>query len=254
MGFVLAAIPMPVHTLFEILAISVGIHYYRTRSKNLMSPEARFSILTAAFVGAALGCKISVFLEQPVLLQSVFSHPSLLIALITGGKSILGAILGAWLAIELCKKCIGLTQPTGDTFAQALILAIIIGRLGCFLCGLSDHTYGIETTLPWGVDFGDGIFRHPLQLYEIIFLTALSGLLIYWTKSNHSKAAKTGDQFQWFMIGYCLFRFSVEWLKPVERFYWGLDPIQLLSIIGLLATIPFMTRLIQDKLSLRRIA
>lgn len=29
------------------------------------------------------------------------------------------------------------------------------------------------TTLPWGIDFGDSLLRHPTQLYEIVFLVIL---------------------------------------------------------------------------------
>jgi prolipoprotein diacylglyceryltransferase len=52
-----------------------------------------------------------------------------------------------------------------------------VGRIGCFLTGLADNTYGTPTGLPWGVDFGDRIHRHPTQLYEIAFLMILIPLL-----------------------------------------------------------------------------
>ena len=42
----------------------------------------------------------------------------------------------------------------------------MIGRWGCHFAGLADGTYGVPTTLPWGVDYGDHIARHPVALYE----------------------------------------------------------------------------------------
>jgi prolipoprotein diacylglyceryltransferase len=75
------------------------------------------------------------------------------------------------------KRYIGLHQSTGDLYAVPLALGIAIGRIGCFLTGLSDNTYGTPTTLPWAINFGDGIPRHPTQLYEIAFLLALIPLL-----------------------------------------------------------------------------
>ena len=53
---------------------------------------------------------------------------------------------------------------------------LTIGRIGCFQTGLSDRTYGKPASLPWGVDFGDRIFRHPTQLYEVVVMV---GLLIF---------------------------------------------------------------------------
>ena len=36
-------------------------------------------------------------------------------------------------------------------------------------------TYGTPTALPWGVDFGDGVPRHPVQLYEAATMAAFFG-------------------------------------------------------------------------------
>jgi phosphatidylglycerol:prolipoprotein diacylglycerol transferase len=52
-----------------------------------------------------------------------------------------------------------------DAIAPAGLLALGIGRLGCFLAGCC---YGRPTDLPWGVIFPDlgPPARHPLQLYS----------------------------------------------------------------------------------------
>jgi phosphatidylglycerol:prolipoprotein diacylglycerol transferase len=47
---------------------------------------------------------------------------------------------------------------------------------GCFFSGLTDHTHGCPTAVPWGHDFGDGVPRHPVQLYES---AAMAGFLLY---------------------------------------------------------------------------
>jgi len=57
-----------------------------------------------------------------------------------------------------------------------LVMGIAIGRVGCFLTGLPDHTYGVHSSLPWAVDFGDGP-RHPTQLYEIAFVMLLGAAI-----------------------------------------------------------------------------
>ena len=102
--------------------------------------------------------------------------------------------------------------------------------IGCFLAGLDDHTYGNPTTLPWGVDFGDGVARHPTQLYEIAFLLAL--LLVLHTRRD--ALAQPGDQFRVFMIAYLGFRLLIDLIKPMPAVYLGIfSGIQLLCLAGL---------------------
>ena len=68
--------------------------------------------------------------------------------------------------IEAFKRFTGVSGSTGIVFAAPFAATVAVGRWGCFFSGLADFTYGTPTTVPWGVDFGDGIARHPVQLYE----------------------------------------------------------------------------------------
>jgi phosphatidylglycerol:prolipoprotein diacylglycerol transferase len=123
--------------------------------------------------GAALGSKLLFLLEDPQLTWHNLHNPAYLV----GGKTIVGALILGLISVELMKRYIGVRQSTGDLYAIPLALGIAIGRIGCFLTGLSDSTYGTPTTLPWAINFGDGIPRHPTQLYEIVFLLALVPVL-----------------------------------------------------------------------------
>jgi prolipoprotein diacylglyceryltransferase len=105
-----------------------------------------------------------------------------------------------------------------------------IGRIGCFLTGLSDRTYGIATTLPWGVDFGDGIYRHPTQLYEIIFLL---GLMVF-LKIRSRYHRQEGDLFKFYMVAYLSFRLLIDFIKPDFHPILGLSAIQIACVLGLL--------------------
>src|SRR5690606_17682368 len=104
------------------------------------------------------------------------------------------------------------------------------GRIGCFLAGLEDGTYGIATSLPWAVDYGDGILRHPTQLYEIATLLAIGGWILY----RMRKPYVNGYLFRSFMFLYLLMRFLIEFIKPSEGYYLGLSAIQVASLIGLI--------------------
>src|SRR6185295_9257014 len=82
------------------------------------------------------------------------------------GRSIEGALFGAIIGVEVYKAVTGIKARTGAIFTLPLAVGIAVGRIGCFLAGMDDFTYGLPTALPWGHDFGDGILRHPVQLYE----------------------------------------------------------------------------------------
>jgi phosphatidylglycerol---prolipoprotein diacylglyceryl transferase len=112
-----------------------------------------------------------------------------------GGKTIVGALIFGLISVELIKRYIGLRQSTGDLYAIPLALGIAIGRIGCFLTGLSDNTYGTPTNLPWAINFGDGIPRHPTQLYEIAVLLLLIPCLYFVILSREEvKRSETSAQ------------------------------------------------------------
>ena len=139
-------------------------------------------------------------------------------------------MLGGLIGVELTKKQIGVTVSSGDLMVYPLILAMIIGRTGCFLAGLDDGTYGIASNLPWAVNFGDGIRRHPTNLYEILFW-----LILWLTLMTIEKqyTFSNGARFKILMASYLLFRLFVEFIKPAYFFSFGLSVIQLVCIAGI---------------------
>jgi prolipoprotein diacylglyceryltransferase len=130
--------------------------------------------------------------------------------------------------VEYAKKRLGVRFNTGDAYVFPLIIGTVIGRIGCFMSGLEDQTYGTATSLPWGIDFGDGITRHPTQLYEAVFMLALGLVLLYRMRRPYPN----GWLFRAFMFAYLLFRFGVEFIKPRFAPYLGLSAIQIASLIG----------------------
>lgn len=185
----------------------------------------RWWIIAAAAFGAVLGSKLLNWFEDPRL---TFQHLSDFTSLLAG-KTIVGGLIGGLFAVEWAKKRLGISARTGDLFALPLCVGIAIGRIGCFLTGLEDHTAGVATALPWGVNFGDGIARHPAQLYEVLFVLALGAFL--WRRMQKPYAA--GEIFKFFMVAYSAFRFLCDFLKPDVHFA-GLSAIQWASLAMLL--------------------
>jgi phosphatidylglycerol---prolipoprotein diacylglyceryl transferase len=144
------------------------------------------------------------------------------------GRSIEGAIAGAILAIEALKIMTGIRGSTGLRFVAPLAAAIAVGRIGCFLAGLDDMTYGTPTSLPWGIDFGDGVLRHPVQLYESLTMAVFLIGFIVLLRRGHPYLLRTG--FYLFVGVYAVQRFAWEFLKPYGTV---LGPFNLFHLISL---------------------
>ena len=220
--------PMAVHFLFEILAWIAGFILYRQmRGLSPLGLErSQQNALTAfGILGAAIGAKLLGLAEHSEL-WAAGSVLSLLAA-----KSILGALLGGTLGVELTQAVLKIKLSTGDAYVFPLIIAMMIGRFGCFFAGVSDGTWGSATGGFWGLDGGDGVLRHPTPVYEIWVLGIL-GLGFY---AIRNKPLKSGMRFQIFMAVYCAFRFAVEFIKPVT--IWlplGLSILQICALCGVL--------------------
>jgi phosphatidylglycerol:prolipoprotein diacylglycerol transferase len=213
--------------LFETLAYVGGFLTYRAQRRHqgdFLSEEQRWIVIAAAAVGALAGSRALGLLEQA---PRTGLHWSLLMA--PGGKTIVGGLLGGWLAVEIAKRAAGVRRRTGDLFAIPLCVGIAIGRIGCFLAGLADDTYGSPTKRPWGMDFGDGVRRHPTQLYEILFLVLLAALL--WEYQN--RPHRNGRVFRLFMASYLGWRLLIDFWKP-QPLVAGMNWIQWACVAGLL--------------------
>ncbi|WP_223650269.1 prolipoprotein diacylglyceryl transferase family protein [Hymenobacter psoromatis] len=217
---------LPVHLLCEVLAYSLGYRLYlalRARTADPISDQGRQFIFVGAAAGALLGSRLLGLLEHPALLL----HPPGGWLYYATNKTIVGGFLGGLIGVELVKKRLGIRASSGDLMVFPLLLGLGLGRLGCHLSGLQDGTFGTPTRLPWGVDFGDGIARHPTNLYEILFLAALALLLLGLGRLPN------GRRFGLFLAAYLLFRLLVEFLKPTPAAVVGLTAIQWACVAGL---------------------
>lgn len=218
-----------IHLILEYAAFFIAFRYYvflRKKSNDVISQNNRLSIILGAAIGALLGSRVMGFLENPLV---DVSDASLITLLNT--KTIMGGLFGGLMGVELTKKIIGEKHSSGDLFTLPIIVGIFIGRIGCFLSGTNEFTYGVVTDSFLGMDLGDGQKRHPLALYELVFLLVLFfGLRKVYQSGNYV----LGDVFKYFMILYFGFRFFMEFLKPNVFYIVGLSSIQILCLICLL--------------------
>jgi prolipoprotein diacylglyceryltransferase len=216
--------PMVLHSLFEglawVLAIASGWwarrHYLAAFA--LPMPAQRYPIyLLALWLGAVAGAY-------------GLGDLNLALAGVSGsGRSILGALLGGIIVAEIYKAASGVRGSTGTAFVLPLSIAIAVGRLGCFAAGLDDYTYGTPTALPWGVDFGDGIHRHPVQLYESFAMAGFALFFFRWLRRRPQNVSAYG--FYLFAGFYGAQRFAWEFLMPYPRVIGPLNVFHLAASI-----------------------
>ena len=213
-----------IHLIFEYLAFYIGYRYYvflKRHATDFISNLNRLSIILGAAIGAFFGSRIVAFLENPI-----FTFNFTVLSTLLNSKTIMGGLFGGLLGVEISKKIIGEKQSSGDLFVFPIILGIFVGRIGCFLSGINEFTYGKVTTFFLGMDLGDHIKRHPIVLYELVFLVFLFQFLWKLKQLN----LKNGLLFQYFMISYFAFRFLIEFLKPNIFFIFCFSSIQILCL------------------------
>lgn len=183
-------------------------------------PVQRQQVLVGAVLGGLVGAKGLFALTDPAIL----ADPTQWLA----GKSVVGALLGGWVGVEVAKQQAGIVSRTGDRFVWPLAIGIAVGRLGCFFSGVDDGTHGIVTASPFGMDLGDGQLRHPTALYEIPAVVGLAALA-------HARPGPPGAVFRRWLGGYLAWRLLTEPLKTQPIVGAGLTTIQWACGFGLAA-------------------
>jgi prolipoprotein diacylglyceryltransferase len=210
-----------IHSAFDVLAwaASFGLAWALSRSGRIVFPvdrKQRFSYYAAFLFGAGYG-------------GYLFGTLNLIACGMPGfARSIEGAILGAVIAVESYKYFARIPFRTGARFAAPLAIGIVIGRFGCFFSGIDDFTYGLPTCLPWGHDFGDGIIRHPVPLYESAAMATF--LIVYLVAAWRNNRFVIDNGLYLVLLWYAAQRFVWEFFKPYAPVLGPLTVFHLLSV------------------------
>jgi len=205
------------YALIMMTSVLVAAWLARTRHAKLpITRGERWGIFLGAFVGAMVAARLPFALTDP---RGLIGGG----AWFGDGKTIVFGLVGGYLGVEAAKAMLGLRLKTGDAFVVPTAAAIAIGRMGCFVAGCC---HGRPTDLPWAVDFGDGVLRHPTQLYETVFhVTALACFLVIeargWLKTQRIKA---------YILAYLIYRFASESIRPELQVQLGLTVYQWLVL------------------------
>ena len=232
----IGSVKILLHAVLELAAFFIGFRYFlglRKKQGDTIDSKNRMWIFVGAVMGAFIGSRLLGGLEDPTQIAKADN-----VALyFYQNKTVVGGLLGGLIGVEVLKKLIGEKKASGDLFVYPFILALIIGRAGCFSMGIYEETYGTETGFITGMDLGDGKSRHPVTLYEIVFLIIL---WISMKKASKNISLQAGALFKIFMISYLLFRFLIDFIKPHYTFSFGLSVIQVSCLAGLLYYSPYI--------------
>jgi hypothetical protein len=212
-----------VHPLFDLAAWSCGaatgyaIWRWRLRDAGLsLAARAGPGYFIALAAGAVAGAWLAGSLNTLRGPAPALSH------------SIAGAVAGAIVAVEIYKATRGIVGSTGGVYVGSLAVGVIVGRFGCLFAGLPDRTYGTPTSLPWAVDLGDGVGRHPVQVYESLSMALFLAVYLAGLAVRAPWAMRRG--FYVAVIWYGAQRFAWEFLKPYPTVVGPLNLFHLISL------------------------
>ncbi len=182
-------------------------------------------VYVAALTGAFLGAKF-VYLGAEGWLHWHDANRWLVLAT---GKSITGALLGGFAAVEITKRLLGYRGATGDWFAIIVPTGVMLGRIGCLLQGCC---LGRVRDARWyTINDVHGVARWPAVPMEFIFnaLMLTVVLILRWRR------ILPGQHFHVYLMAYGVFRFFHEFMRDTPQIVGAFSGYQFaaLAVAGL---------------------
>ncbi len=224
-----AALPVPASLPFPIgdpspyrwLALA-GIAASLILWRRLARRDARLlAIYFCALLGASLGAALVYFAAEGWRFMDAPDRWRIWI----NGKSILGALLGGYAAVEGAKRALGDRRVTGDFFAGVVPLGVAFGRVGCLLHGCC---LGVRCDPAAWYAFRDveGVPRWPAVPVELGFNVA--AVFLFWRLRR--RRILPGQHFHLYLIAYGLFRFGHEFLRGTPKLAVGFSGYQIAAL------------------------
>lgn len=208
--------------------VSIGLW-----SRLARRDERLVLIYIAALTGAFLGAKLVYLAAEGWL----YWHDPKRWLILATGKSITGALLGGYGAVEIAKRFLKYTGSTGDTFAVIAPTGIMFGRVGCMIhgCCLGKACEAGWFTIP----DAHGVPRWPASQMEFIFNAAFLAVAL----ALRHKKVMPGQHFHIYLMAYGLFRFFHEFLRDTPAILGPFSGYQMASLgIFILGAVGFLRR------------
>jgi phosphatidylglycerol:prolipoprotein diacylglycerol transferase len=220
----------PAYSISVLLGLALIFLFPVTKNMSASDKRSYLFIQLIMIVGAILGAKLAVLMGDALWPLKPFTDWH---ALLTSGRSIMGALLIGFLVAEFAKPLIHYKLPPNDRFAVILPFSIAMGRIGCYLAGCCR---GIPYDGPFSIAYDDHVQRHAIQLYEMGFHLACGLLLIY----LYRRKLLAGRLFVLYLVIYGIFRFATEYLRVTEKAFWGYSAYQLFALAMITTGLVFL--------------
>lgn len=219
--FQIGSLKINSYIFFNAVALLAGgvLYFNLTSRENKLQLEERMLLWAGALAGGFLGAKAIDFILN---YQAILSHILTYLIQTSGSRTVLGGIIGGYFGVKAVKRVLGIKEKTGDPFALAALVAMGIGRIGCFLGGCC---YG-KPYQGWLSVYMAGEYRYPTQLVEMTFDLVLF-LLLWWLRKS---LKRPGDLFKLFILCYASFRFLIEFVRTEPVVWRGLTVYQLIAV------------------------
>jgi len=177
-------------------------------------------VYVAALTGAFLGAKL-VYLGAEGWLHWRDANRWVILAT---GKSVTGALLGGYLAVEIAKRLLGYRGTTGDWFAVIVPVGIVLGRVGCILNGCC---LGRACEPSWfTMNDANGVARWPAALVELLFNALMLGVILILRRQK----ILPGQHFHIYLMAYGIFRFFHEFLRDTPQIVGPISGYQIAAL------------------------
>lgn len=222
--------PYPITDSFNIdpfwtlvlLSVLVGFFLARSRVKTLGLKLSLFDgsiswILCFGFIIShwvtVLFYFPQVFLENPWIMLDVFNGMSSF-----GG--FIGGTFGAWAFFRFMKSPL---LPYADAILFGFVFAWVIARLGCTIT--FDHP-GLPSQFFLAMKDFQGVARHNLGFYEMLFTFSLAVFIFLTRKQRHFVGFHTSI----IVSSFSLIRFLLDFLRIADKTYFGMTPGQYFAL------------------------
>ncbi|MFZ7104010.1 MAG: prolipoprotein diacylglyceryl transferase [Peptococcaceae bacterium] len=232
--------PFSIHFFGVMIAVGILVSYLlalkEARRKNL-DEEPVTNLVLYSILGGIIGARIGYIAFYNPLYY--LANPLEIFAIISGGLSIHGGIIGGTLTGFLYARQKGLAiWQTADAIVPALILGQAIGRVGC-------DVFGVPMSQPyfWGIKINNTLL-HPAQMYEFTLDYLFFGYL--WLKRTNIKY--NGQLLVSYLLFFPLIRSFVELFRDNPTVFSSFSISHLLSIILFMTGLTLRHYLLKQRL------
>lgn len=214
--------PFAIHSFGTMIVIGLLITLYLLQQDKplhkLITNDQLASIVQLSFFAGIAGGRTWFLITNPLIVTNWID----LVAIWSGGLSILGAVIAVLLTLSLyfyMKKIPRL--PVLDRLSLYAPLLQSISRFGCFFAGCC---YGKVTDLPWGIVYKNPdslaplhVVIHPTQIYSSLFLASIFLILLYFDRYYTPK--KSGQILALYIMLMSFERFFIDFLRGDQEFF-----------------------------------